>query len=115
MTKKPYEDRDRKEKRSSIFDQTQTGVRYNIPPAPEANPSGVPARLDDITTSGSQPSSVALPVASAPQSTPVGRLVPGKPGMMVSPTNPGGMIDINGFSSGEEVMDPYTNKKIRIP
>jgi hypothetical protein len=47
---------------------------------------------------------------------PFGNPVPGKPGYVTSPNPPSqGYIDVRGYSTGTEVIDPYTQQPIRVP
>jgi hypothetical protein len=55
--------------------------------------------------------------ASAPSTAfPTGKLVPGKPGYVFSPTDKEGRyVDVSGFPSGTKVKDPWTNKIFIVP
>jgi hypothetical protein len=46
---------------------------------------------------------------------PYGIPVPGKPRLVESPYSPGKYIDVEGFSPGTEVKDPYTDKIFLVP
>jgi hypothetical protein len=47
---------------------------------------------------------------------PVAKPVPGKPGFVYSPFESNGtMIDVTGYSSGQKVKDPGTNKILIVP
>jgi hypothetical protein len=46
---------------------------------------------------------------------PYGIPVPGKPHLVESPFSPGKYIDVEGFSPGTEVKDPYTGKIFLVP
>jgi hypothetical protein len=42
--------------------------------------------------------------------------VPGKPGYVFSPFDPsGGYVDVNGYSPGQKVKDPYSGKIFLVP
>ena len=55
--------------------------------------------------------------ASAPSTAfPTGKLVPGKPGYVFSPSDKEGRyVDVSGFPSGTKVKDPWTNKIFIVP
>jgi hypothetical protein len=55
--------------------------------------------------------------ASAPSTSfPTGKLVPGKPGYVFSPSDKEGRyVDVSGFPSGTKVKDPWTNKIFIVP
>jgi len=46
---------------------------------------------------------------------PEGHRVPGKAHLVESPFSPGKYIDVEGFPSGTEVKDPYTDKIFLVP
>jgi hypothetical protein len=42
--------------------------------------------------------------------------VPGKAGYVFSPFDPsGGYVDVNGYTSGQKVKDPYSGKIFLVP
>ena len=62
--------------------------------------------------------STAAPVTAAPQKVdyPYGVPVQGKPGYVTSPYSPdSGYVDVHGFTPGQEVRDPYTQKIFLVP
>jgi hypothetical protein len=55
-------------------------------------------------------------VSSNEAQFPVAKPVPGKPGFVYSPFESNGtMIDVTGYSSGQKVKDPGTNKIFIVP
>jgi hypothetical protein len=51
-----------------------------------------------------------------PDKFPTAKSVPGKPGYVFSPYDPnGGYVDVNGFTSGSKVKDPYSGKIFLVP
>jgi hypothetical protein len=55
-------------------------------------------------------------VANSPAQYPTAKVVPGKPGYVFSPFDPrGGYVDVNGFTSGSKVKDPYSGKIFLVP
>ncbi len=66
----------------------------------------------------SKPSPSAAPrsVTSQPTQYPTAKPVPGKPGYVFSPFDPsGGYVDVNGYTSGSKVKDPYSGKIFLVP
>jgi len=61
--------------------------------------------------------SVSSSPGSAPSTTfPTGKLVPGKPGYVLSPFDKEGRyVDVSGFPSGTKVKDPWTDKIFLVP
>ena len=80
----------------------QTGPR----PKPTASPATV--------TEKSKPSS--SPSRTTSTQIPTAKPVPGKPGYVFSPFDPGGgYVDVTGYSSGQKVKDPYSGKIFLVP
>jgi hypothetical protein len=46
---------------------------------------------------------------------PTAKPVPGKPGLVFSPSHPDKYIDVEGFSSGDQVKDPYSSQTFIVP
>jgi hypothetical protein len=62
------------------------------------------------------PSPAPRSVANPPAQYPTAKTVPGKPGYVFSPYDPnGGYVDVNGFTSGSKVKDPYSGKVFLVP
>jgi hypothetical protein len=83
-------------------------------PSPSAPPR-VPANTTAERPKAS-PSPAPRSVAEPPAQYPIARIVPGKPGYVFSPYDPsGGYVDVNGFTSGSKVRDPYSGKIFLVP
>jgi len=55
-------------------------------------------------------------VADSATEFPTAKAVPGKPGYVFSPFDPsGGYVDVNGFTPGSKVKDPYSGKIFLVP
>ena len=77
-----------------------------------------PRVSQDTTVEKSKPSSTPAPrsVTSQPTQYPTAKPVPGKPGYVFSPYDPnGGYVDVNGYTSGSKVKDPYSGKIFLVP
>ncbi len=62
------------------------------------------------------PSRNASPNQSQQASLPTAKPVPDKPGYVFSPFDPnGGYVDVNGYTSGQKVKDPYSGKIFLVP
>ncbi|MEN3370495.1 MAG: hypothetical protein V7609_2638 [Verrucomicrobiota bacterium] len=83
-------------------------------PRPNATPSAGPR----VTTEKSKSSPSPSPRTPATQTAqyPTAKPVPGKPGYVFSPFDPsGGYVDVNGYTSGQKVKDPYSGKIFLVP
>jgi hypothetical protein len=55
-------------------------------------------------------------VTSQPTQYPTAKPVPGKPGYVFSPFDAnGGYVDVNGYTPGSKVKDPYSGKIFLVP
>ena len=89
---------------------TQTQPRSNA--APNATPRSSPAAVTEKSKPSPSPSRSTTTQAQYPTAKPV----PGKPGYVFSPFDPsGGYVDVNGYSSGQKVKDPYSGKIFLVP
>ncbi len=89
--------------------------QVTTPPAP--GPSASP-RPRSATVENPKPSPSAAPrsAANPPAQFPTAKNVPGKPGYVFSPFDPnGGYVDVNGFTPGSKVKDPYSGKIFLVP
>ena len=79
----------------------------------------IPPPSTSATEAETQPAATprATPrVTSNEAQFPVAKPVPGKPGFVYSPFESNGtMIDVTGYSSGQKVKDPGTNKIFIVP
>jgi hypothetical protein len=85
---------------------------------PQPNPSAPPRVPRNTTAEKPKPSPSLAPrtVAGPPTQYPTAKVVPGKPGYVFSPYDPnGGYVDVNGFTSGSKVKDPYSGKIFLVP
>jgi len=88
---------------------TQTQPRSNA--APSATPRSSPTTV----TEKSKPSPTSSSTTTQAQ-YPTAKPVPGKPGYVFSPFDPsGGYVDVNGYTSGQKVKDPYSGKIFLVP
>ena len=82
-----------------------------------SRPSNTAPRVarKDTTPSKTKPSSSSH--ASPGQAEfPTAKLVPGKPGYVISPFDSSGRyVDTSGYTSGSKVKDPWTNKIFIVP
>jgi cell division septation protein DedD len=86
----------------------------------QPGPTAPPRITRNTTTEKPKPSPSAAPrnVVNPPAQTqyPTAKVVPGKPGYVFSPYDPsGGYVDVNGYTSGSKVKDPYSGKIFLVP
>jgi hypothetical protein len=82
-----------------------------------SSPSTAASRVarKETTQSKTKPSSSSR-ASSAETEFPTAKLVPGKPGYVVSPFDSSGRyVDVSGYASGSKVKDPWTNKIFIVP
>ena len=94
---------------------TQRKVTTQTQPRPNATSTPGPRVT---TTEKSKPSPATSPRTQATQTVqyPTAKPVPGKPGYVFSPFDPsGGYVDVNGYTSGQKVKDPYSGKIFLVP
>ena len=78
--------------------------------------SASPTECDRRRNPKPSPSAAPRSVANPPASYPTAKIVPGKPGYVFSPYDPnGGYVDVNGFTPGSKVKDPYSGKIFLVP
>jgi cell division septation protein DedD len=81
---------------------------------PRPNATSTPAPR--VTTSKPSPSPSPRTPATQTAQYPTAKPVPGKPGYVFSPFDPsGGYVDVNGYTSGQKVKDPYSGKIFLVP
>jgi len=82
----------------------------NTNPTPTATP-----RVSGSSSEKSRPSPSPPETVAEPQ-FPVGKPVPGKPGLVYNPFDPnGGFIDVSGYAPGSKVKDPDSQKIFIVP
>jgi hypothetical protein len=83
-------------------------------PAPTATPRV--SRNTTVEKSKPNPTPVPRTATTQPTQYPTAKPVPGKPGYVFSPFDPsGGYVDVNGYTSGSKVKDPYSGKVFLVP
>jgi hypothetical protein len=81
-------------------------------------PSATPRASQNVAAEKPKPAPNPAPrnVTDAPAQYPTAKTVPGKPGYVFSPYDPnGGYVDVNGFTPGSKVKDPYSGKIFLVP
>ena len=86
----------------------QTGPATKPGPSPKSSPPTVAEK--------SKPSPSPSRNVSSQSQLPTAKPVPGKPGYVFSPFDPGGgYVDVTGYASGQKVKDPYSGKIFLVP
>ena len=92
--------------------------RRQVTTQSQPSPTPAPRVSRTATVEKSKPSPTPGPrsvTSQAPQ-YPTAKPVPGKPGYVFSPFDPsGGYVDVNGYTSGSKVKDPYSGKIFLVP
>jgi hypothetical protein len=95
--------------------RTVTVPRPQNPPRSNVKPSATPRSSPATVTERSKPSPSPRNPSTQAQ-FPTAKPVPGKPGYVFSPFDPsGGYVDVNGYTSGQKVKDPYSGKIFLVP
>jgi hypothetical protein len=92
--------------------------RRQVTTQSQPSPTATPRVSRNTTVEKSKPSPTPAPrsVTSQPTQYPTAKPVPGKPGYVFSPFDPsGGYVDVNGYTSGSKVKDPYSGKIFLVP
>jgi hypothetical protein len=92
--------------------------RRQVTAPPKPGPSTSPRVPPNATVVNPKPAPSVAPrsAANPPASYPTAKIVPGKPGYVFSPYDPnGGYVDVNGFTPGSKVKDPYSGKIFLVP
>lgn len=99
----------------STSNAQQHKVTTQTQPRSNAAPSATPRSSPTTVTEKSKPS--PSPARTTTQAQyPTAKPVPGKPGYVFSPFDPsGGYVDVNGYTSGQKVKDPYSGKIFLVP
>lgn len=83
---------------------------------PQPNASAAPRSSPPSVAEKPKPSPSPSRNSSAQPQYPTAKPVPGKPGYVFSPFDPsGGYVDVNGYTSGQKVKDPYSGKIFLVP
>jgi hypothetical protein len=101
---------------SEVASARQQQPRVESDRAPSRPSTNTPrVARKDTTPSKTKPSSSSH--ASPGQAEfPTAKLVPGKPGYVISPFDSSGRyVDTSGYTSGSKVKDPWTNKIFIVP
>ena len=94
----------------------ETTQRSTTQNQPQPNATAAPRSSPPTVTERSKPSPSPSRSSSAPTQYPTAKPVPGKPGYVFSPFDPsGGYVDVNGYTSGQKVKDPYSGKIFLVP
>lgn len=79
------------------------------------------SRSVETTNAGKPATTESKPKAASSQRTasqlqfPTAKPVPGKPGYVYSPSDPGKYVDVSGYAPGSKVKDPYSGKIFLVP
>ena len=96
--------------------RTVTTAPSQNSPRSSAKPSATPRSSPATVTEKSRPSPSPSRNPSTQAQYPTAKPVPGKPGYVFSPFDPsGGYVDVNGYTSGQKVKDPYSGKIFLVP
>ncbi len=83
---------------------------------PEVTPTPTPSATPTPTPMEIRPAASAPPDRRRSLDLPYGVAVPNRPGLVTSPYAPTeGFVDVTGFPSSTEVMDPFTGKVFLTP
>lgn len=83
---------------------------------PPTKPGPSPKSSSSTVTEKSKPSASPSRNTSSQSQLPTAKPVPGKPGYVFSPFDPGGgYVDVTGYASGQKVKDPYSGKIFLVP
>lgn len=89
--------------------------REQYPPQQQPFDPNGPVQPEVGSRQEAGPAPTAAPTKVAKGDFPYGIPVPGKPNLVESPFSPGKYVDVEGFSPGTEVKDPYTGKIFLVP
>ena len=100
----------------SVTTPGRTVTPSQNPPRSNVRPSATPRPSPAAVTEKSKPSPSPSRNPSTQAQYPTAKPVPGKPGYVFSPFDPsGGYVDVNGYTSGQKVKDPYSGKIFLVP
>lgn len=99
----------------NLADPNAAAVQPPNPNAPVTGDNVTPPPTTGGTTAP-PPVTVTPPAPTPPAEIPFAARIPGKPGFVKSPFDPGGQaIDVRDFQSGQKAKCPYTGKVFRVP
>lgn len=88
----------------------------DYPPTPAATPPPAPTPTATLSQPPVRVASVPGQTKNSKRDIPYAIPVPNKPGFVTSPYAPKqGLVDVRGFPSGTEVIDPYSGKVFLTP
>jgi len=101
---------------SEVASTRQQQPRIESDRAPNRPSTAAPrVARKETTPSKTKPSSSSHASSGQPD-FPTAKLVPGKPGYVISPFDSSGRyVDTSGYTSGSKVKDPWTNKIFIVP
>ena len=100
----------------AVSPNRETPPRSTTQNQPQPNASAAPRSTPPSVTEKPKPSPSPSRSSSAQAQYPTAKPVPGKPGYVFSPFDPsGGYVDVNGYTSGQKVKDPYSGKIFLVP
>ena len=101
---------------SEVASARQQQPRVESDRAPSRPSTNTPrVARKETTPSKTKPSSSSQASSGQPD-FPTAKLVPGKPGYVISPFDSSGRyVDTSGYTSGSKVKDPWTNKIFIVP
>jgi len=92
--------------------KTTTTTQSGPPTKPGPSPKSSPSTVTEKSKASPSPSRNV----SFQGQLPTAKQVPGKPGYVFSPFDPGGgYVDVTGYASGQKVKDPYSGKIFLVP
>ena len=110
---KPRDSKKTASKRSKTKGAVQEA---DYPPEPTATPTALATPTATIQQVPIRVASLPAQSRSSKRDIPYAIPVPNKPGFVTSPYAPKqGLVDVRGFASGTEVIDPYTGKVFLTP
>ena len=93
-----------------------TVAQADHPPEPTAAPTLEPTATATVQQTPVRVASLPTQAKTSKRDIPYAIPVPNKPGFVTSPYAPKqGLVDVRGFASGTEVVDPYTGKVFLTP
>ena len=96
--------------------QQQPRIERDRVSSPPSTAAPRVARKETTQTQSKTKASSSSHASSGESEFPTAKLVPGKPGYVISPFDSSGRyVDTSGYTSGSKVKDPWTNKIFIVP